>query len=87
MISDAVDPVTWAPDNGWSYHSKHVEQFAGINILYIVASFWIIIDTGIFKFQRLVLLSDILLGYYITQHYMLFSDVSEESAAPVLKMT
>ena len=34
-----------APDDGWRYHPKHVEQFADINKLYIVASCWIIIDT------------------------------------------
>ena len=37
--------VIWAPDDGWRYHPKHVEQFADINKLYIVASCWIIIDT------------------------------------------
>jgi len=30
---------------GWELDGKHVEQFADINILYIVASCWIIIDT------------------------------------------
>jgi hypothetical protein len=33
-----------APDDGWRYHPKHVEQFIE-NKLYIVASRWII--TGI----------------------------------------
>jgi len=37
--------VIRAPDDGWKYHPKHVEQFADINKLYIVASCWIIIDT------------------------------------------
>jgi len=37
--------VIWAPDDGWRYHPKHVQQFADINKLYIVASCWIIIDT------------------------------------------
>ena len=37
--------VIWAPDDGWRYHSKYVEQFADINKLYIVASCWTIIDT------------------------------------------
>jgi len=41
-----VDTVIWAPDNGCRYHPKHVEQFADINKLHIVASFWIIIDTN-----------------------------------------
>jgi len=31
--------------NSWRYYSKHVEQFAVTNKLYIVASCWIIIDT------------------------------------------
>ena len=36
---------TAAPDDGWRYHPKHVEQFADINKLYNFASCWIIIDT------------------------------------------
>jgi hypothetical protein len=39
-----ADTVTCAPDDEWSYHSKHVEQFTNINELYIVAFFWTIID-------------------------------------------
>jgi hypothetical protein len=39
-----ADTVIWAPDDEWSYHSKHVEQFTDINILYMVASCWTIID-------------------------------------------
>jgi hypothetical protein len=27
QISDAVDTVICAPDDGWRYHPKHVEQF------------------------------------------------------------
>jgi len=45
-MPDTVDTVIGAPDDGWRYHSKHVEQFANINKLYIVASCWIIIDTS-----------------------------------------
>jgi hypothetical protein len=44
QMPDGVDTVTWAPDNGWRYNPKHVEQFADINKLYIVASCWTIID-------------------------------------------
>jgi hypothetical protein len=43
-MPDAVDIVTWAPDDGWRYHPKHVQQFTDINKLYIVESCWIIID-------------------------------------------
>ena len=43
LMSDTVDTVIWAPDDGWRYHPKHVEQFADINKLYIVACCWIII--------------------------------------------
>jgi hypothetical protein len=38
---DAVDTVVCAPDDGWKYHPKHVEQFPDINKLYDVASCWI----------------------------------------------
>jgi hypothetical protein len=43
-MPDAVDTVIWAPDGGWRYHLKYVEQFTDINKLYTVASRWIIID-------------------------------------------
>jgi len=28
QIPDAVDTVVCAPDDGWWYHPKHVEQFS-----------------------------------------------------------
>jgi hypothetical protein len=40
---DAVDAVVCAPDDGWKYHPKHVEQFPNINKLCNVASCWIYI--------------------------------------------
>jgi hypothetical protein len=43
-MPDTVDTVTCVPDDRWRCHPKHVEQFADINKLYIVASFWIIIE-------------------------------------------
>jgi hypothetical protein len=43
LLPDDVETVTCAPDDGWRYHPKHVEQFTDINKLYIVASLWIII--------------------------------------------
>ena len=43
-VPDAVITVYSAPDDGWKYHPKHVEQFAGNKKLYIVASCWTIID-------------------------------------------
>ena len=45
IMPDTVDTVIWAPDDGWRYHPKHVQQFADVNKLYIVASCWTIIDT------------------------------------------
>ena len=33
--------VAYAPDDGWKYHPKHVEQFPDINKLCNVASCWI----------------------------------------------
>jgi len=38
---DAVDTVACAPDDGWRYHLKHVQQFPDINQLCKVASCWI----------------------------------------------
>ena len=43
LIPDVVDTVVCAPDDGWSYHPKHVEQFPHINKLCNVASCWIYI--------------------------------------------
>jgi len=45
LMPDTVYTVIWAPDDGWRYRPKHVEQLTDINKLYIVASCWIIIDT------------------------------------------
>jgi len=45
LMPDTVDTVICAPDDGWRYHPKHVEQFADLHKLYIVAYCWIIIDT------------------------------------------
>ena len=39
----AVDTFICAPDDGWKYHPKHVEQFPDINKPYNVASCWIYI--------------------------------------------
>ena len=38
-----MDTVVCAPDGGWKYHPKHVEQFPDINKPCNVASFWIYI--------------------------------------------
>ena len=45
IMPDTVDTVLWTPDGRWRCHPKHVERFADINKLYIVASCWTIIDT------------------------------------------
>jgi hypothetical protein len=37
------DTVVCAPDDGWKYHPKHVEQFPDVNKLCDVASCWIYI--------------------------------------------
>jgi len=42
-VPDAVDTVVCAPDDGWKYHPKHVEQFPEINKLCNVASCWMYI--------------------------------------------
>jgi hypothetical protein len=41
QIPDAVDTVVCAPDYGWKYHPKHVEQFPDKNKLCNVTSCWI----------------------------------------------
>jgi hypothetical protein len=47
QIPDAVDTVVCAPDDGWNYYPKHVEQFPEINKLRNVASCWIYTRIGI----------------------------------------
>ena len=42
-LTDAVVTVVCAPDDGWRYHPKHVEQFTDVNILCNVASCWIFV--------------------------------------------
>jgi len=43
QIPDAVGTVVCAPDDGWRYQPKHVEQFPDINKQCKVASCWIYI--------------------------------------------
>jgi hypothetical protein len=42
-IVEELEPVVCAPDDGWKYHLKHVEQLPDINKLCNVASCWIYI--------------------------------------------
>jgi hypothetical protein len=55
QIPDAVDTVVCAPDDGWKYHPKHVEQFPDVNELCDVASFWIHEYIGILLGARPIL--------------------------------
>jgi len=43
LIPDTADIELRAPDDGWRYHLKHVEQLTNLNKLCSVASCWIII--------------------------------------------
>jgi hypothetical protein len=43
LMPDTADTVIWAPDDEWSYHSKHVQQFTNINKLYfciLLDNYW-----------------------------------------------
>jgi hypothetical protein len=55
QITDAVDTVVCAPDDGWKYHPKHVEQFPDINKLCNVASCWMYYYIGILLGARPIL--------------------------------
>jgi hypothetical protein len=62
---DAVDTVECAPDDGWKYHPKHVEQFPHINKLCNVASCWIYEYIGILLGAHLILhISRIRVNWY-----------------------
>jgi hypothetical protein len=50
-----VDTVVCAPDDGWKYHPKHVEQFSDINKLCEVASCCIYEYIGIILGARPIL--------------------------------
>ena len=47
QVPDVVDTVVCAPDDGWRYHPKHVEQFPDSNKLCNVASCCIYIGINI----------------------------------------
>jgi hypothetical protein len=55
LIPDAIDTVVCAPDDGWKYHPKHVEQFSDINKLCNIASCWIYMYIGILLGAHLIL--------------------------------
>jgi hypothetical protein len=40
-ICQTVTDICRYPDDGWKYHTKHVEQFPDINKLYNVAPCWV----------------------------------------------
>ena len=43
LMPDAVYTLTWAPDDGWRYHPKHVERFTDINkmcICILLDNYW-----------------------------------------------
>jgi hypothetical protein len=40
-VTNTVDTVVCAPDDGWKYRPKHVEQFPDTNKLCNVASCWV----------------------------------------------
>ena len=66
-MPDAVDTVVWAPDDGWKYHPKHVEQFPDINKLCNVTSCWIYEYTGILLGVHYILhISRIRVNYLLT---------------------
>jgi hypothetical protein len=54
-MPDAVDTVVCAPDDGWKYHPKYVEQFPDITKLCNVASCWIYEYIGILLGARPIL--------------------------------
>jgi hypothetical protein len=50
-MPDTADTVIWAPDDEWSYLSKHVQKFTNINKLYIAAFCCTIIDIKLRNFN------------------------------------
>ena len=63
---NTVDRLIGAPDDGWRYHPKYVEQFADINKLYIVAPCWTIIDTYYAMHGPLnIKLTTVVKGYFV----------------------
>jgi hypothetical protein len=71
QIPDAVDTVVCAPDDGWKYHPKYVQQFPDINKLCNVASY------GIYEYIRILL----------RVHYILhISRIRDKRLNPILMM-
>jgi hypothetical protein len=54
-MPDAVDTVVCAPNDGWKYQPKHVQQFPDINKLCEIASCWIYEYIGILLGARPIL--------------------------------
>jgi hypothetical protein len=52
-MTDAVDTIVCALDDGWRYHPKHVEQFPDINKLFTVASSWIYIGIMVVSYKEM----------------------------------
>jgi hypothetical protein len=46
-IPAAVETVVYAPDDGWNYHPKHLENFPDINKRCDVASYWIYLPINV----------------------------------------
>jgi hypothetical protein len=59
LISDAVDTVVCAADDGWRYHPRSTEQFPDISKLCKAAYCWIYILEYISAFFR---------NFYTTKH-------------------
>jgi hypothetical protein len=53
QLPDAVNTVVCAPDDGWSYHPKHVEQFPYISKMCKISSCLIYIGIDSRKFRHL----------------------------------
>jgi hypothetical protein len=65
QITDAVDTVVCAPDDGWKYHPKHVEQFQHINKLFNVVSCWVYEYIGVLLGAQIILhISRIRVNYH-----------------------
>ena len=72
-MPDAADTVVCAPDDGWRYHPKHVEQFPEINKLCNVASCWIYVRIN---FYNLLINMHSPVAAFLSEHSVLEQAVS-----------
>jgi len=84
QVPDAADTVVSAPDDGWKYHPKHVQQFPEINKLCNVASRWIYIRIHNPVFSYRTVYMRFILNKFLKKVITVVGLVLDETVTPYL---